>query len=143
MKMKRLSNVGTYLGLLAILVLVGMFIYFKPSSANTIKIDSHRYISALKKYSENLRDRGEEIPLSISIKALVQEGYLTSQEVEPFEHADVNFNTNPDGVLPQSVMMEAHMPDGTVLALLGDGSVQHMSKTRWKQHFPGKGQPGG
>ena len=143
MKTNRLIKVGTYFGLLVIIVLAGVFIYFKPSPSYIEKQDLHRYMVALKEYTENLRDRGEEIPLSISIKALAQEGYLTPQEVGPFENADVNFYTNPNGVLPQSVLMDAHMSDGTVLALLGDGSVQHMSKTRWKHHFRDKGQPGG
>jgi hypothetical protein len=140
MKTSTLINVVTYTVLIPVPVLVWVVIHFEPGKANAKEFDPLRYMSAVQKYSENLTELGAELPGSISMKELLQKGYVTSQEFEPFSDVEFYFHTNVDGHSLGSVLVEAHMPDGTVYAALNDGSVQHVSQTRWKEIFPDKSQ---
>lgn len=143
MKTSTLINVDAYTMILSLPVLVAWYIYFEPHNANRVKIDPHRYISALQEYSDDLKDRGVSLPESIPMKELLQQGYLTFREVEPYAGAEVYYHTKLDENSPGAVLFEAHMPDGTVFTALNDGSVQDLGQTRSEQNAAGQSKSGG
>lgn len=98
-------------------------------------LEPKRYVLALQQYSQDLQHQGKDLPRTISVEELIQEGYLTQTDVQPFEGADVTFHTSFNKAIPESVLLEVHMPDDSILVQLGDGSVQQVTETRLKNYL--------
>ena len=77
------------------------------------------------------RDKQNDIPQEVSLRELVDLGYLPRETIQTKEEIFVNLK-NPSNHLPQDVLMRAVYPDGDQIVLLGDGSVQQWSEERAK-----------
>jgi hypothetical protein len=64
---------------------------------------------------------------------LLQAGYLTPEDAKPFGDAKVIFYATADTSKPDSILIEARMPDGSVQVVLADGSVHQYSQSRLEE----------
>jgi len=90
--------------------------------------DAPKLVAALQAFSRDRFLHGNQLPSTVTLKDLVAGGYLSGSDVSAFEGIEVTFsnaNTNQD---PKMVMIHARLPDGSVLAVLADGSVQQLRK---------------
>ena len=90
--------------------------------------DAPKLIAALQAYSRDRFIHGMKIPASISLNDLVSAGYLTTNDVRAFDGIEVTITTSANGTNSQNVLIHARMPDGSVVTLLQDGSVQQESR---------------
>jgi len=90
-------------------------------------LDAGRLAGALTQYARDVRSRGEPLPASVTLDALVRSGHLRPEDAKPFEGVKVIFHADADESHPRSLLVEAHMRDGFVLAGMADGSVQGFS----------------
>lgn len=111
----------------------------KPKIQEPQLVDGDRMAKALAQYIRDAATRGESPPSSVTLDALVQKGYLTPQNVKPFEEAKVTFYAGALETRPQSVLCSAEMPDGTIQVILADGSVQGLTRGRWQQYLANLG----
>ncbi len=91
-----------------------------------------------------LRDHeavGRRLPPEISLQDLLQRGYLTTNDVRALEGMDVSFSTRADERHPQAILARARMPDGRLICLLADGSIQQLSRESYEQQRTNLGQP--
>ena len=127
---------------IAALVLVGVgvvvFLPFRYRQQSLVNGD--RFTTALAQYVKDLRSHGQPLPPSITLDALVQSGYLQLEDAKPFEGVTVIFHSDANESHPQSLLVEAHMPDGFVLAVLADGSVQGFTPERFEAFRKNTGQ---
>jgi hypothetical protein len=123
------------LGIVAAIALVGvaLVILFKTVRGQAHPVDGARLVAALAHYCQDVRKRGEPLPPTVALNALIQMGYLQPDDAKAFEGAKVIFNTQADEKHPQTPLMEARMPDGQVLVLLADGSVQTSARSSLEQ----------
>jgi hypothetical protein len=90
--------------------------------------DASKLVTTLRAFSRDRFVHGMKIPSSVSLSDLVAGGYLTTNEVRAFEGIEVTISTSSNDTNSQNVLIHARLPDGTVVALLGDGSVQQIRK---------------
>jgi hypothetical protein len=69
------------------------------------------------------RARGMALPASITLQELVKEGFLQPEAIRGFGGTEVTIALQVDERNPQSILMQAHLPDGSRVEALGDGSV--------------------
>jgi hypothetical protein len=124
-------------------ILLAGLVLPKPKAQKPHLVDGERMVKAFAQYVKDASKRREPPPSSITLDALLQLGYLTSEDVKPFEGAKVTFYAGADETRPQSVLCAAQMPDGTVQAVLADGSVQQLTRSRWQDYLTNLGQPDG
>jgi hypothetical protein len=102
----------------------------KPSPA----VNGGQLAKALAQYVRDRHSHGDPVPKSVKLETLRRLGYLEANDVTCFEGADVIFYADADDSNPQSPLVEARMPDGQVLAVLADGSVQQFSRSKWAEY---------
>jgi len=90
--------------------------------------DAPKLMKALQAYSRDRFIHGMKIPSSISLNDLVASGYLTTNDVRAFEGIEVTITTASNETNAQNVLVHARLPDGSVVTLLQDGSVQQQSQ---------------
>jgi len=105
----------------------------RPSGETQQTVNGERLANALARYSRDIAKQGQGIPVSVTLETLLQAGYLTAEDVKPFGEAKVIFYATADTSKPQSILIEARMPDGSVQVVLADGSVQQFSQSRWEE----------
>ena len=89
-------------------------------------VDTAKLMLALQRFSSEKRATGVPLPRQISIRELVSLGYLEEKDVHGFKGMDVVISIDIDESNPRQVLLRARLPDGTVEAVMGDGSVQHL-----------------
>jgi hypothetical protein len=80
------------------------------------------------------------------LDGLVRLGYLKSKDARAFAGVKIVFHGDADETHPQRILVETAMPDGILIAVMGDGSVQQFSPQRYeayKREVGEVGQPGG
>ena len=70
----------------------------------------------------------QPIPKTVSLNELLTGGYLKPADVAPFQGLDAVLELTSDASNPQTVLMRVHMPDGSDLVLLGDGTAQQVAR---------------
>jgi hypothetical protein len=106
-------------------------------------VDGDRLAKALSEYVRDIRKGGKPLPSSITLDLLVRSGHLRAEDAKPFEGVTVVFHPEATETQPQSMLVEAWMPDGSLVALNGDGSVQQYSPRRYQEYRQSISQPGG
>ena len=102
-----------------------------------------KLISALQAFSRDQAAAGRRLPPEISLQDLLRGGYLTTNDVRAFQGMEVTFSTQADESHPQMILARARTPDGQLICLLADGSVQGLSRERYEEMRTNLGQPGG
>ena len=74
---------------------------------------------------------------------LVSHGYISSNSVRAFEGMETRVWFGVSETEPQKVLMSARQPDGRVIAILADGSVQQFSAQSFAAHLKKTGQQDG
>jgi hypothetical protein len=115
---------------LAIMLAAGLlYVYVVPSGAGA-RVDGPAIIAAAHAYTSDLRVRAQPVPKSIPLQQLVALGYLKPGQIAAFRGLDATLSLTADNRAPQVVLMRVHMPDGTDLVLLSDGSAQEVAPGR-------------
>ena len=96
-------------------------------------VNGDRLVAALAQYAKDLRSHGQPLPSSVTLDTLIGSGYLRPEDAKPFEGVSVIFHSDAKEAYPQSILVEAHMPDGLVLVVLADGSVQALTPERFEE----------
>ena len=84
--------------------------------------------NALAAFAHDRGTRGRPLPNMVSLRELVDNGFLTARQVHAFDGVEVTILLKPDEDDPQEILMEAHFSDGSRTVLLTDGSVQGLRK---------------
>src|SRR6266568_1396035 len=92
-----------------------------------------RLISALHAFSRDLMIAGRRLPPEISLHDLLRAGYLSANDLRAFQGREVTFSTQAEDSRPQIFLARARMPDGQMICLLADGSVQQFSRSRYEE----------
>ena len=122
------------LGIVGGLALVGLIlILFEARPWPTPLINGERLANAMARYTKDLHSRGEALPRTITLDTLVGQGYLSPEDTKPLQGVELVFHTDAVDTNPQMLLVEARMPDGQMLAVLVDGSVQQFSPSRWAE----------
>jgi len=100
-------------------------------------------ISAVQGFSQDLAKQGLPLPSSVSLGELVSRGYISTNSVQAFEGLEARIWLSVNPAEPQSVLMSARLPDGSVNAALADGSVQQFSVQGFVAHLKKTGQQSG
>ena len=90
--------------------------------------DAPKLISAVQAFSRDLVARGEKLPSTVSLGELVSRNYIAGSDVRAFDGMDVTISLSTDDHHPQETLMRVRWPNGTVTALMADGSVQGLRK---------------
>jgi hypothetical protein len=98
-------------------------------------------MTALAEYRRDCQTRGEPVPSSVTLDALVRSGHLRREDTKAFEGVTVVFHSDADETQPQSILAAARMPDGTWNVVMGDGSVQQLTPARYNEIRRNSGQP--
>jgi len=113
---------------LAIMVVAGLLYVYVVSSGAGGKVDGPAIVAAAHAYTADLRARGQPVPHSILLEQLVTLHYLKPDQIAAFHGLEATLSLTTDDRYPQAVLMRVHMPDGTDLVLLGDGSAQQVAR---------------
>jgi hypothetical protein len=97
-------------------------------------------IFALQAFSQDRTKQGEPLPSTVSLRELVSRGYISSNSVHAFEGTESTIWLTVNETKPQQVLMSARLPDGSVSAVLADGSVHQFSARRFAEHLRTAGQ---
>lgn len=119
--MKRLLPLIGIVTLAIALISVG---YIAATQRHAVRFDGFKLIQASQAFTRQLREQGKPVPATVSSTELVQRGFLTPADLGGFGDAELIINLNPDETRPQSVLVQARLPDGHEFVVLGDGSVQ-------------------
>jgi hypothetical protein len=85
-----------------------------------------QFISAVQKFARDHHANGAVFPGSITLSDLLSGGYLRTQDVAGLERRDVSILLPIDETKPQELWLLVRAGDGSMIALLGDGSVQKL-----------------
>ena len=88
--------------------------------------DAPKLISAMKIFSRELTARGQPLPACVSLRELVHGGYISASDVRAFDGMEVTVFLIAHETRPQNILMHVRMPDGSMAALMADGSVQSL-----------------
>ncbi len=127
---------------IALVVIVGLVVSAYWEHKQTPFENAPKLISALQAFSRDHASGGRHLPPEVSLQDLLQGGYLTTNDVRAFEGMEVIFSTQADDTNPQMILARARTPDGQVVCLLGDGSVQQFTTSRLNEALKNSGQPG-
>ncbi len=79
-------------------------------------------------FSRDLTARGQPLPPTVSLRELVSGGYIAAADLRAFDGMDVTISLTADEARPQEILIRVRMPDGSVTALLADGSIQGLRR---------------
>ncbi|HPC51605.1 MAG TPA: hypothetical protein PLV05_00720 [Verrucomicrobiota bacterium] len=79
-------------------------------------------------FSRDLTARGQPLPPTVSRRELVSGGYIAAANLRAFDGMDVTISLTADEARPQEILIRVRMPDGSVTALLADGSIQGLRR---------------
>lgn len=110
---------------LAAIVLLGAVLdaVLKP---DTRPVNLAKVLAASERYRAELEAAGRPVPETVSLGALLERGWLRTEDLPGFAGLEVEVALRPDPARPQDVLMRARFPDGDELVALADGSVQRV-----------------
>jgi hypothetical protein len=87
-----------------------------------------QFISAVQKFVHDHHADGAVFRGSILLNDLISGGYLRMQDVAGLQGRDVSVSLPRDDTKPQELWIRVRAGDGSVIGLLGDGSIQKLAK---------------
>jgi hypothetical protein len=87
-----------------------------------------KLLSAMRAFAHDLTAKGQPLPATVSLRQLVSGGYIAARDDVAFKGMEVTISLHADEADPQAVLMRARLADGSVVALIADGSVQSFAK---------------
>ena len=119
MKIKRL--IALILGGVGVVVLLWWVVnlWERPQS-----IDPHSIVLAVQKFCRERRNLDIPLPSTVTLRELVQQGYLNPKAIRGFGEMEVTISLRAgDATNSNAVLIEATLPDGTRLNAASDGNV--------------------
>ena len=141
MRIRRLAFIASAGIALVVVLVLAVSAYWERKQ--TLFQNGPKLISALQAYSRDQAAAGRRLPPEVSLQDLLRGGYLTTNDVRAFEGMEVAFSTQADDGHPQMILARARTPDGQVICLMADGSVQGFSASRYKEMLENSGQLSG
>jgi hypothetical protein len=139
------SRRSIVLGVLGVLVIAYAFWVVVPNLRHRSEIlrlskalqslSRDRIASAMQAFMRDRRTTNGVVSPSISLEELVSGNYLRADEAEPFGGAHVTLFSGADDTHPQMVLAAARFSDDQVVALLSDGSVQQLTRARYRDQI--------
>ena len=105
----------------AIIVCVALTTYWKRKQP--VFKDAPKLVAAMQALSSDLTVRGQPFPATVSLRELVGGGYIAAGDVRAFDGMDVTISLTANETHPQEILIRVRLPDGSVTALLADGSI--------------------
>jgi hypothetical protein len=90
--------------------------------------DAPKLMTAIHAFSHDLMARAQPLPATVDLRALVSGGYISASDVRAFDGMEVTISLKADEANPQEILMRVRLPDGSLTALMADGSVQGLRK---------------
>jgi hypothetical protein len=128
---------------IAVAAMVGAFVTAHWERKQPVFTEAPKLLGAMRAFSDDLKRKGRPLPSTVSLSDLVSGGYLATNDVRAFEGMDVAISLAASEDYPSSILMSARLPDGSVTALLADGSVAQMSRTGFENYLKNSGQTNG
>ena len=97
--------------------------------------DNDRLGVALDKYVGGYRSRGKPLPLSVTMDDLVQSGCLTPADARIFHGVSIVVFGSADETTSLNPLVAAQLPDGNIVAVMADGSVQQITRARYETYL--------
>jgi hypothetical protein len=85
-------------------------------------------MAAVHAFARDQATRGRALPAWVSVGELVAGGYIASSDVPAFDGMEFSFSLTPNETRPQDILIRVRLPDGSVIAQLGDGSIQQLPR---------------
>jgi hypothetical protein len=105
-----------------ILLAVAVYTFLGPTASQPA--NGPKIIAAAQAFTRALRQSHAPIPQSIPLQVLIDQGLLQPADIGSFQGLEANISLTATNPGPQTVLMRVHMPDGTDLTLLANGSAQ-------------------
>ncbi len=86
--------------------------------------DAPKLVRAVQAYARDRTANGLPVLPRITLQDLVDTGYLKPSEVKAFDGMEVTISLSKDEIQSKQVLMRVRLKDGTVTALMMDGTVQ-------------------
>jgi hypothetical protein len=141
MRTRRIMVYGGSAIVLAVLLCLALSTYWERSQP--VFDSAPKLTSAVQAFARDLTARKAQLPRTVSLRALLDGGYIAASDVRAFEGMEVQISLAADETQPQQILISARLPDGSVTALMGDGSVQQFSPQRYDKYRRQMGQPNG
>ena len=90
--------------------------------------DASKVVAAVHAFVRDKSTGGHAMPSSVSLRDLINEGYITTSDVRAFDGMEIAISLTIDETRPQEILCRARLPDGTVIANLVDGSVLQLPR---------------
>ncbi len=116
----------------AVIATLGIwFFFFAIDRVQAPGVEAYlKVYAAAHVYAQRLKTGGVAPPKFLTLPELVATGTLDPRDAAAFAGMEVTIPLDTDYDAPQSVIMSVRTPDGQWSALLGDGSVQQLSRER-------------
>ena len=114
-------------GLAVVCFVVSVWLVGKPKA----EVNAGEVVAAI----TNFCAAHKPLPETVTFSQLIAQGYLGSNVLKDFGASEVTVHLKADATYPQRFLLDALMPDGSHTALMSDGSVQGITKSRFQQ-FP-------
>ena len=125
MKVRRLIGIASLLVVAAVVICVALSSYWEraqPTFKNAPKL-----VAAAQAFSRDQKARGQPLPTSVSLRELVNGGYIATNDFHEFDGMDVTFSLASE-MDPQTVLIHVRMSDGTKIGVMGDASIRFLEK---------------
>ena len=101
-----------------------------------------KLVSAVAAFSQEMARRGQAVPTTVSLTKLISGRYISADDVRAFQGMDVQIWLSAADTLPvpDSVVISAQLPDGSINAALADGSIQQFSPQHFREQLRKAGQ---
>jgi hypothetical protein len=113
--------------LILIAINAAIAVYFLLRPAPTPTFNSAKLTGAVIAFARDQGAKGVAPANTVSLRQLLNGGYLQSNDVRAFDGIDLVLNINASETDPNSILAQAKMPDGMSMVVLGDGSIQQMT----------------
>jgi hypothetical protein len=126
MRKRKLAVLGIGASAMAVACLFVLSAYYdRPAPP----INGDQVVGAVRRFCADHKP----LPETVTFHELIAQGYLASNVLQKFGASEITVHLNAVETSPQMLLLDAQMPDGTHQALLSDGSVQQLSKSRLQQ----------
>ena len=105
--------------------------------------NSAKLIAAMQAFARDHETLGKPLPSTVTIRELVDGGYLKATDVRVFEGMEVSLSFTADETRPQEIMVSARLPDGTIHCLMADGSALQVTEQAYRKQVSQGGAANG
>ncbi len=133
MKTSKASRIVVFLGVTMLsLLFCGIWWHFdlRRSLRSLSEEEASSIVKAVWAFCRDKRTAGAALPPSVTLQALADRGYLTSQLARAAGSEPIAILLNGDSSKPQDILARAEMPDGSTVITLMDGSAHLLSASQ-------------